>query len=325
MKLIIQIPCYNEELTLPSVFADLPKEIKGIDTIETLIIDDGSTDETVAVAKQLGVNHIVKFPGNKGLAKGFMAGLDACLRLGADIIVNTDGDNQYYGGDIPALVEPIVNGYAEIVIGDRNTDSIEHFSKAKKKLQKVGSSVVRRASRSNVTDTTSGFRAYARDAAMKVNVISEYTYTLETIIDAGNKKMCIANVPIHTNGKLRESRLFKSMGSYIKRSAGTIIRTYISKHPLKVFLTTALVFLIGGLIPAIRFIYFYSIGATRGHIQSLILASILIMVAVLLAVFAFLADMISANRKVTDEVLYRVKKLEYDYSRRDDFDKGNLK
>jgi Glycosyltransferases involved in cell wall biogenesis len=317
MKLIIQIPCYNEELTLPSVIADLPKAIEGIDTIEILIIDDGSTDGTISVARRLGVNHIVKFPGNKGLAKAFMAGMDASLRLGADIIVNTDGDNQYYGGDIPALVEPIVNGHAEIVIGDRNTDSIEHFSKAKKRLQKMGSSVVRKLSRSDVIDTTSGFRAYARDAAMKINVISEYTYTLESIIDAGNKKMCIRNVPIRTNEKLRESRLFKSIRSYIQRSVGTIVRTYVAKHPLRVFLTLAFIFLLIGLYPAIRFLYFYSIGDTGGHIQSLILASILIMIAVILAVFAFLADMNSANRKVMDEILYRIKKLEYDGKKRD--------
>ncbi len=311
MKLIIQIPCYNEESTLPSVIADLPGVIKGIDVIETLIVDDGSTDKTIAVAQELGVNHIVKFQNNRGLAKAFMAGLDACLRMGADIIVNTDGDNQYFGGDIPALVKPIMDDNAEIVIGDRDTDSIEHFSKVKKRLQKAGSGVVRKAARSNVKDTTSGFRAYSRDAAMKINVLSEYTYTLESIIDAGNKKISIENVPIRTNAKLRESRLFKSARSYVQRSAGTIIRTYISKHPLKVFLTLALAFLIGGLIPSIRFLYFYFNGESGQHVQSLILASILITIAVLMAVFAFLADMMSANRKVVDELLYRVKKLEY--------------
>lgn len=318
MKLIIQIPCYNEEETLPKVLADLPESIEGIDSIETLIIDDGSTDETVAVARRLNVDHIVKFPNNRGLARGFMAGLDACLRLGADIIVNTDGDNQYYGGDIPVLVSPIINGQAEMVVGDRDTDSIEHFSKMKKRLQKAGSGVVRKASKSKVTDTTSGFRAYSRDAAMKINVLSEYTYTLESIIDAGNKKISIENVPIHTNEKLRESRLFKSAQSYIRRSAGTIIRTYVAKHPLKVFLILALAFLIGGLIPAIRFLYFYFNGEPGQHVQSLILASILITIAVLLGVFAFLADMMSANRKVMDELLYRVKKLEYSANKEDE-------
>ncbi len=318
MKLIIQIPCYNEEKTLPFVVADLPKQIDGVDCIETLIIDDGSKDKTIEVAQQLGINHIVRFPNNRGLAKGFMAGIDACLRLGADIIVNTDGDNQYYGGDIPNLVRPIIEGRAEMVIGDRNTDGIEHFSSLKKKLQKMGSSVVRRASQSNVADTTSGFRAYARDAAMRINVLSNYTYTLETIIDAGNKKIAIENVTIRTNEKLRESRLFKSMGSYIKRSAGTIIRNYVAHNPLKVFLIFGTGFLIGGLIPAIRYLYFYFSGFGGKHIQSLILASILITISVMLYVFAFLADMINSNRKVMDEMLYRVKKLEYDQDKKND-------
>lgn len=312
MKLIIQIPCYNEEQTLPMVFRDLPRSVEGIDEIETLIIDDGSTDDTVRVARELGADHIVRFPNNRGLAKGFMAGLDACLRLGADIIVNTDGDNQYYGGDIPALVQPILEGKAEMVIGDRDTDSIPHFSKLKKRLQKTGSGVVRKASGSNVTDTTSGFRAYSRDAAMRVNVTSEYTYTLETIIDAGNKKMGLANVKIHTNEKLRESRLFKSMWSYIKRSAGTIIRVYTQRKPIKIFLSMALLFLLVGLFPAIRYLFFFFRGDRGGHIQSLIFASIFIMISVMLAVFGLLADMISTNRKVVDEVLYRVKKLEYE-------------
>ncbi|MGI6153286.1 MAG: glycosyltransferase family 2 protein [Christensenellaceae bacterium] len=311
MKLIIQIPCYNEEETLPFVIRDLPTEIEGIDIIETLIIDDGSKDKTVEVARSLGVNHIVKFPNNRGLARGFMAGIDACLRLGADIIVNTDGDNQYYGGDIPKLVRPILEQTAEMVVGDRDTDSIKHFSSLKKRLQKTGSGVVRRASGSNVQDTTSGFRAYSRDAAMKLNVLSEYTYTLETIIDAGSKKTGIENVKIHTNDKLRESRLFKSMWGYIKRSAATILRTYVSRKPLKVFLTLGLIILVAGLIPAIRYLYFFFQG-DGGHVQSLILSSILIVTAVMVLVFGFLADMVAANRKVNDEILYRLKKLEYD-------------
>ncbi len=311
MKLIIQIPCYNEEQTLPLVLRDLPKQVAGVDKIETLIIDDGSTDGTVRVARELGVDYIVRFPNNRGLAKSFMAGLDAGLRLGADIIVNTDGDNQYYGGDIPSLVRPILEGKAEMVIGDRDTDSIAHFSRLKKRLQKTGSGVVRRASGSDVTDTTSGFRAYSRDAAMKMNVINEYTYTLETIIDAGNKKMGIANVKIRTNEKLRESRLFKSMWSYIKCSAGTIIRVYTSRKPFKIFLSMALAFLVVGLIPAVRYLFFFFRGDRGGHVQSLIFASIFIMISVMLAVFGLLADMLSTNRKVLDEALYRIKKLEY--------------
>jgi len=226
MKLIIQIPCYNEEKTLPLTFADLPKQIDGVDAIEVLVIDDGSKDRTVDVARGLGVHHIVRQKKNAGLAKGFMTGIDACLRLGADIIVNTDGDNQYCGQDIEKLIAPILAGKADFVVGDRQTDSVEHFSTFKKRLQKIGSGVVRRAADADVRDTTSGFRAYSRDAAMRLIVLSDYSYTLETIILAGRQKIAVENVPIRTNGKLRESRLFKSTGSYIQRSMGTIIRTY---------------------------------------------------------------------------------------------------
>lgn len=312
MKLIIQIPCYNEEETLPITFKQLPKHIQGIDTIEYLIINDGSKDRTVEVAKNLGIHHIVDLPNNRGLAKGFMAGIQACLSLGADIIVNTDGDNQYSGYDIEKLVQPILEGKAEITIGDRETDTIEHFSPLKKKLQKLGSSVVRTASNTNVADTTSGFRAYSRDAAMKLNVISEYTYTLETIIEAGHKKLAIANVPIATNEKLRDSRLFKSMWGYIKKSAITITRTYTMMKPLEVFLTIGVLFLALGLGIGIRFIYFWLGGSGNGHIQSLILSSITISIGVQSIFFAFIADAIAANRKINDELLYRVKKLEYD-------------
>ena len=314
MKLLIQIPCYNEEKTLPIAYADLPRHIDGVDVIETLIINDGSSDRTVEVARELGVNHVVHFPNNRGLAKGFMAGIDACLRLGADIIVNTDGDNQYSGASIADLVRPILEHRAEVVVGDRDTDSISEFSPMKKRLQKFGSGVVRRASGSNVADTTSGFRAYSRDAAMRLNVLSEYSYTLETIIDAGNRKVAIANVPIQTNDKLRESRLFKSIPSYIKRSGATIVRNYVQRNSFKVFLWASLLFFIGGMIPAVRYLYYFFQGVKSGHVQSLILASMLIMVAVVLFVFAFLSDMIASNRKVLDEVLYRVKKNEYDHT-----------
>ncbi len=318
MKLIIQIPCYNEEKTLPQTIADLPKTVEGVDEVETLIIDDGSADRTVEVARELGVTHIVRQMNNRGLAHAFMAGLDACLRLGADIIVNTDGDNQYFGGDIPLLVAPIINREAEMVIGDRQTDTIEHFSPSKKKLQKLGSGVVRRFSKSNVTDATSGFRAYSRDAAMKMNVVSEYTYTLETIIDAGLKKMAIANVPIHTNEKLRESRLFKSNGAYIRKSAMTILRTWVSKSPMKIFLPVALVFFAVGLFLSIRFLYYYIVENSGGHVQSLLLAAVLLISAFLMAMFAFLADANSHQRKILDELLYRVKKMEYDRDKREE-------
>ena len=312
MKLIIQIPCYNEEKTLPAAYADLPRAIEGVDVIETLIIDDGSRDRTVEVAKELGVNHIVRFPRNRGLARGFMAGIDACLRLGADIIVNTDGDNQYAGDCIAALVKPIVQGVAEMTVGDRDTDSVQEFSGLKKKLQKLGSRVVRKASHSIVTDTTSGFRAYSREAAMRLNVLSDYSYTLETIIDAGNRKVAIQNVPVQTNAKTRDSRLAKSMSSYVVLSSATIIRNYVARNSFKVFLRLSMFFFVLGLIPAVRYMVFFFSGSRSGHVQSLILASILITVSVVLFVFAFLSDMISQNRKIMDELLYRVKKQEYD-------------
>jgi len=317
MKLIIQIPCYNEEKTLPFTIRDLPKEIPGIDEIEYLIIDDGSTDRTIEVARELGVHHIVKQPRNRGLAMTFMAGIDACLRLGADIIVNTDGDNQYRGQDIPKLVQPILEGRAEVVVGDRQTDTIEHFSPLKKKLQKLGSWVVRKASRSNVIDTTSGFRAYSRDAAMRLNVVSEYSYTLETIIEAGSRKAAIENVQIGTNEKLRESRLFNSMWGYIKKSGATIIRIYSMYRPLQVFLTLGLISFLVGFFIGVRFLYFYFNGQGNGHIQSLILASTLITTGFQLGVFGLLADAIAANRKINDELLYRIKKLEYDSNKKE--------
>lgn len=312
MKLIIQIPCYNEEKTLPITFNDLPKKVDGIDEIEYLIINDGSKDRTVEIAKKLGIHHIVSFPNNRGLAKGFMAGIDACLRLGADIIVNTDGDNQYCGHDIEKLIKPILDGKAEIVIGDRQTDTIKHFSLIKKKFQKLGSWVVRLASNSNVIDTTSGFRAYSRDAAMKLNVLSDYTYTLETIIEAGRKKIAIENVQVRTNEKLRESRLFKSMWKYIKRSSSTIIRTYSMFRPLKVFLSIGIIVFLIGLLIGVRYLYFFFNGHGDGHIQSLILTCILITTGFQLSVFGLLADAISATRKIDDDILYRIKKLQYD-------------
>ncbi len=313
MKLIIQIPCYNEEKTLPVTLFDFPKTIPGVDTIETLIIDDGSRDRTVEVAKELGIHHIVRFPNNRGLAKGFMAGIDACLRLGADIIVNTDGDNQYKGQDIINLVVPILEGRAEVVVGDRQTDTIAHFSPLKKRFQKLGSYVVRMASDSGVTDATSGFRAYGRQAAMRLNVLSEYSYTLETLIDAGRSKTAIVNVPIGTNDELRESRLFKSMWGYMKKSGATIMRTYSMYRPLKVFLTAGSLALLFGFLVGLRFVFFYMRGQGGGHIQSLILSAILIITGIQMGMFGLLADAIAANRKINNELLYRIKRIEYDY------------
>lgn len=312
MKLIIQIPCYNEAETLGVTVADLPRHIDGIDEIEYLVIDDGSTDGTALRAKELGVHHIVGFPHNRGLAKGFMAGIDACLRLGADIIVNTDADNQYSGADIEKLVRPVLEGKANMVIGNRRTDGIAHFSPLKKRLQKLGSGVVRAASGTDVADTTSGFRSYSREAAMRLNVLSGYTYTLETIITAGADKNKILSVDISTNPELRESRLFKSVRSYIKRSAATIIRNYVMRRPLKTFLMIAAVFLLAALALGVRFIVLACMGDGAGHIQSLVLMAILAIVGIQMGVFGLLADAVSECRRVMDETLFHVKRIEYD-------------
>lgn len=312
MKLIIQIPCLNEEQTLPVTLNDLPKKIKGIDVIEYLIIDDGSTDRTVEVAKQCGVHHIVRFPRNRGLAAAFRAGIDACLRLGADIIVNTDADNQYCGADIPKLIQPILEGKAEMVVGDRETDNIPHFSRTKKMLQKFGSWVVNKAANADISDTTSGFRAYSREAAMRLNVVSEFSYTLETIIQAGREKMATANVPIRTNGVLRESRLFKSIRGYVQRSMNTIIRTYTMYRPLQVFLTIGAILAMAGFALFVRYLYFYITGNGQGHVQSLILGSSLLVVGFQIGLIGLVADLIANNRKLLEEALYRIKKMEYD-------------
>lgn len=311
MKLIIQIPCYNEAETLPVTIHDLPRHIDGVDEIEYLIINDGSTDDTVECAKALGVHHIVSFVHNRGLAKGFMAGIDACLRLGADIIVNTDADNQYAGADIEKLVRPLLDGRAEMVIGNRRTDTIQHFSPLKRKLQRLGSSVVRSASGTDVVDTTSGFRSYTREAAMRLNVISDYTYTLETIISAGADRNKIMSVDIETNPELRKSRLFKSMWGYIKRSSGTIIRNYVMRKPLKTFLTVAAVFLLAALALAVRYIVYLCMGDGGGHIQSLVLMAVLAIAGIETGIFGLMADAVSGCRKVMDETLFHVKRIEY--------------
>lgn len=311
MKLIIQIPCYNEAATLDVTIHDLPRHIDGIDEIEYLVINDGSTDATVERAKELGVHHIVSFTHNRGLAKGFMAGIDACLRLGADIIVNTDADNQYAGADIEKLVRPLLEGKATMVIGNRRTDTIEHFSPLKKKLQKLGSGVVRKASGTDVADTTSGFRSYTREAAMRLNVLSDYTYTLETIITAGADRTKIMSVDINTNPELRKSRLFKSMWGYIKRSSATIIRNYVMRKPLKTFLIMAAVFVIAALVLGIRFIVYLCLGDGGGHIQSLVLMAVLALTGIQIGIFGLLADAVSGCRKVIDETLFHVKRVEY--------------
>ena len=317
MKLIIQIPCYNEAETLEIALNDLPKQIDGIDEIEYLIIDDGCKDNTVEVARNWGVHHVVSFAQNKGLAKGFMAGLDACLGHGADIIVNTDADNQYCADDIPKLIQPILDHKADIVIGERPIDDTESFSWLKKKLQHFGSWVVRKASKTDIPDAPSGFRAFSRDAAMRINVINDYTYTLETIVQAGRNRMAITSVPVRTNPELRKSRLFHSMGSYVKKSMLTILRALMMYKPLYCFSIVAIIPIIIGLLIGIRFMVFYAHGLGTGHNQSLLLACTLIIIGFVTFVIGMLADVISANRKILEDVQYHIKRQMYDKDKQD--------
>lgn len=312
MKLIIQMPCLNEQDTLPQTVADLPTALPGIETIEYLVIDDGSRDRTVEVARELGVHHIVRNKATMGLARSFANGLEACLKAGADIIVNTDGDNQYDGADVAKLVAPIVAGEADIVIGDRQTDKIRHFSPVKRFLQKLGSGVVRRLSGTSVPDTVSGFRAFSREAAMKTNIVSSFSYTIETVIQAGMKQMVVASVPVNTNPETRPSRLFKSIWSFIQAQLTTMIRMYAMFKPLRVFFFTGIIFLAVGLAPIVRFIYFYFQGAGEGHIQSLVLGAAALVIGVFTMLIALLADLIGRNRQLTEEVLERVRRLEND-------------
>jgi glycosyltransferase involved in cell wall biosynthesis len=311
VKLIIQIPCFDEEETLPVTLADLPREVPGFDTVEWLVIDDGSTDRTVAVARENGVDHIVRLTNNKGLAAGFQAGLDAALKLGADVVVNTDADNQYYGPDIVKLVKPIVDGHADMVVGDREVMTIEHFSPLKKSLQRLGSWVVRQASQTNVPDTTSGFRAYNREAAIQMVVVSKFTYTLETIIQAGKMVVAVDHVPIRTNPKTRESRLFPSMWSYVRRNTVSIFRIYAQYEPLRVFMTLAGIVALVALVIWGRFAYFYIVdGSGAGHVQSLILGAVLFNAAVVLAALGVIGDLLAAQRTLTQRTFERVRRIE---------------
>lgn len=319
MKLIIQIPCYNEAETLRVALDHLPKEIEGIDRIEILIINDGSEDDTVQVARDWGVNHIVSLKQNQGLARGFMAGIDACLHLGADIIVNTDADDQYCGEDIAKLVRPIVTEKADIVIGERPILDTQHFTPQKKAFQRFGSWVVRVASHSDIPDAPSGFRAYSREAALRLNVINEYTYTLETIIQAGWNRIPMVSVPVRTNPDLRPSRLFSSMWKYIKRSSTVIIRAFAMYKPLLFFGIIGAIFFFAGVALGIRFlVYFIITGSGTGHIQSLILCAALLMIGVQVFVAGIQADIIAGNRKLLEDVQYRVRKLECGDSEQED-------
>ena len=312
MKLIIQIPCYNEEETLEVALNALPRQIKGIDEIEYLIINDGSKDKTVEVARKWGVHHIVSFRRNKGLACGFMAGIDEALKQGADIIVNTDADNQYCGDDIQKLIQPILDGKADMVIGERPIDETEHFSLIKKKLQHFGSWVVRKASNTDIPDAPSGFRAFSRDAAMRINVVNDYTYTLETIVQAGREKMAITSVPVRTNGELRPSRLFHSIWSYVKKSMLTILRAYMMYKPLKAFTFLAVIPTVIGLLIGLRFLYYMAVGIAGGHVQSLILGCTLIIIGFLTLMIGLVADVIAANRKLLQDTQYHARRSEYE-------------
>lgn len=311
MKLIIQIPCYNEEQTLPLTYIDLPKVIPEIDVIETLIVDDGSTDRTVEVAKALGVNHIIRHTGNKGLARAFETGIEACVRLGADIIVNTDGDNQYSGADIEKLVSPILAGEAEMVVGDRQTDTIEDFSYIKKKLQKYGSALIRKLSNTPVRDTVSGFRAFTREVALRIQILSGFSYTIENLIQLGNNNVKIISVPICTNAKLRESRLFKGVGHFLANQGTIIVRIYSTYKALRVFSLLGFLMLLPGVWAFVRFLIYYFRGEGHGHIQSLIFGTTFIIIGFLILVVGVLADLISNNRKLIEKVLFTLKQSEW--------------
>jgi glycosyltransferase involved in cell wall biosynthesis len=311
VKLIIQIPCLNERETLPATIADLPRTVDGIDEIEVLIIDDGSSDGTAEHAAELGVHHVVRFPRNRGLAAAFMAGIDAAMRLGADIIVNTDADNQYRGSDIPALVRPILDGKADLVIGDRQTERIAHFSPIKKVLQRWGSRVVRTLSATDVSDSPSGFRAISRKAALRLFVHNRFTYTLETVIQAGRAGLAIANVKIETNNKTRESRLFKSIPDYLKRAGAVMFRAYAMYRPVQVFSRLAMLLFVAGLATWIRFLYYFIVeDGASGHIQSLIVGTGVLLLSFIVALVAMLAELLAGNRRLLEELLVRVRRLD---------------
>ena len=311
MKVIIQIPCFNEEATLPEVVRDLPRDIAGVDAVEWLVVDDGSTDRTVEVARQLGVHHVVSFPHNRGLAAAYLAGLDASIKKGADIIVNTDGDNQYAGADIPKLVAPIVAGEAEVVVGDRQVETIAHFSRTKVRLQKLGSWVVRRASATGVADATSGFRAITREVAQRTTLNNPFSYTLETIIQVGVARRAVACVPVRTNPKTRESRLFGSIPTYLKKSMAIIVRIYTMHRPARAFFALSLPFFAVAAVLGARWLGFYfGTPSPTGHVQSLIAGAICAIVGVQILVFGLLGDLLAGNRRLSEEILYRVRELE---------------
>jgi len=311
MKLIIQIPCLNEEETLAIAIGELPRTVSGFDAVEWLVIDDGSTDGTAELAKRLGVEHVVRHPTNRGLATAFMTGLEACLRLGADVIVNTDADNQYQAADIPLLTAPIIAGRADMVIGARPIDDTEHFSWIKKRLQRLGSWAVRKASRTDIADAPSGFRAISRETALRLNVFNAYTYTLETIIQAGLSNLRVMSVPVRTNADLRPSRLVKSVASYVRRSLLTIFRVFLIYRPLAMFFWVATLFLITGTATGLRFVYHYIQGSGAGYIQSVIFTALCLTIGVLMLMMGFIADIISVNRKLLERIDLRLQRAEH--------------
>jgi len=312
MKLIIQIPCFNEEAQLPLTLSRLPRTVPGFEAVQWLIIDDGSTDATVEVARACGVEHVVRLTNHKGLAAAFQAGLDAGLKLGADVIVNTDADNQYEGSDVPKLVEPILRGEADMVVGDRQISMVAQFSGAKKLLQRLGSWVVRQASSTELPDTTSGFRAYNREAALQMQAVSKFTYTLETIIQAGKLSVSVDHVPIHTNPKTRESRLFPSTAAYVRRNALSIFRVYSQYQPLKVFWSGAVVFGLAALALFVRFLVYFAENphAAKGHVQSLIAGAVLFNAAMLLGALGVIGDLLDAQRTISQRTFERVRRIE---------------
>jgi glycosyltransferase involved in cell wall biosynthesis len=322
MKLIIQIPCRNEENTLPQTVRDLPRVLLGVEEIEYLVVDDGSTDRTVDVARELGIHHIVRLKQNQGLAYAFLTGLEAAMQAGADIVVNTDADNQYRGEDVGRLIQPILDGQADIVVGDRGVAALEHFSPLKRTLQRLGSWVVERASGVPIPDATSGFRAFTRDAALRLTVLSEYTYTLETLIQAGARRMAIAYVPVRTNPPTRQSRLIRSIPSFLTLSIITVLRFYTMYRPLRVFTTVGGAMIAGGAALGLRFLYFFwQRGGAAGNVQSLILAAILTIVGFQVCMIGLMADLVRLNRKMLEEELYRVRRLELSIAASEDQDR----
>jgi glycosyltransferase involved in cell wall biosynthesis len=316
MKLIIQIPCYNEQENLPATFLDLPKTIAGIDRIETLVIDDGSDDRTVETARRIGVDHILVLKNHVGLARAFSEGINKSLQLGADIIVTTDADNQYAGQDIPRLVQPILEGRADLVVGTRQLDAIPHFSWFKKNMLRWGSAVTRALSRTKVEDVVSGFRAFSKEAALRLSILSEYSYTIENLIQLGRQKLKIISIPIRSNPKSRESRLIRNIPHFLAMQAVTVLRVYATYHALKVFLGVGLIIILPGLLGFLRFLYFYWTGRGQGHVQSLIFSSALLLVGFLVLIVGLIADLIGNNRKLIENALYRIKRMELENTER---------